>query len=268
MDNKELKAQLEKLTRDDLNIIGRKLKIKKFRRKRKEELIQCILTEYTEKDIKKTLSIGFWDRYHVHIYGVCGIIALILTFLTVLPRFQDGGEPTPQINIQFDELIHELEQREKKDENRSMASRTFWLLQEKGATFSLGPCPGENCLHVELGDLKQKDDQLIQQFLLSGQVFSFFQKKIGKGFIFGTDTAFFIKGKGSGFSISVDRKIRSYLPLTKEAAIEIFTKSIDIKFTILDTKADSLKIKLEVRRGGQEYERIWNEIQQNTQAGE
>jgi outer membrane protein assembly factor BamB/TolB-like protein len=85
------KAQLSKLTRNDLNIVAKKLKLKGYRRGKKEDLIDRILEEHPSEKIVRFASISFWDRYHNHIYGVASVLGVVLTIFFYFSPFTQSN---------------------------------------------------------------------------------------------------------------------------------------------------------------------------------
>ena len=84
----DYRTKLSGLRRDDLNIIAKKLKIKNYRRGNKEQLINSILSTNNPEQIKKVISVSFWDRYHNHIYGITSVIGLIIAIISLPPVFR------------------------------------------------------------------------------------------------------------------------------------------------------------------------------------
>ena len=78
--NNEIKQILESKLRDDLNIIARKLRITDYRKFRKDDLVSSIL-KCDEQRVRRALSVTWWDRYHIHVYGVATFVALVLTIV-------------------------------------------------------------------------------------------------------------------------------------------------------------------------------------------
>jgi hypothetical protein len=80
MKQSELKKELESKSRDELNIIARKLKIKNRHKLKNEDLISRILQE-DNKIVSSIIHVTWWDKYHHHIYGISGIIGIILAVI-------------------------------------------------------------------------------------------------------------------------------------------------------------------------------------------
>jgi hypothetical protein len=82
-------ALLQGKTRDELNLIAKHLNISGFRKLSRDTLIQTILDKTPESNLERLLTPSWWTRYHIHVYGVAGLIGLALTVLFFLwPRFQ------------------------------------------------------------------------------------------------------------------------------------------------------------------------------------
>ena len=102
-----IKHLLEPKLRDELNIIARKLHIPRYRSLDKKGLITAIL-QCEESRVKKSLSITWWDRYHVHVYGGIGIAAFIFSILFfVVPYFDLSTKPKHETvdSVAVDEII-------------------------------------------------------------------------------------------------------------------------------------------------------------------
>ena len=80
------------------------------------------------------------------------------------------------MNVYFVDIFNEVENLPQDAHQEPLVTRTFWLLREKGASISLGPCPSDQCFNIRLGELKQQDNILVQSFILTGEGFSFFRK--------------------------------------------------------------------------------------------
>jgi transcription termination factor Rho len=64
----EIKQELKSKSRDELNIIAKKLRIKNRNKLKSDELVSSIL-EKDNKKILKILHMTWWGKYHNHIYG-------------------------------------------------------------------------------------------------------------------------------------------------------------------------------------------------------
>jgi hypothetical protein len=74
-----LRRTLTDKTRDDLHVIAKRLKIKGYRRLNREDLTDALLKTRDKDQLAKSLSVTWWDRNHNHVYGVAGVIGVILT---------------------------------------------------------------------------------------------------------------------------------------------------------------------------------------------
>ena len=114
----------------------------------------------------------------------------------------------PRKKIEFTHIFDEIDQKK-----NIIITRTFWLLRDRGASISLGPCPSEKCFKIELGKLYQEDSLLFQKFIITGDGLSFFSKnveekigdKVQKSFIFGCDDDFIIKNARGMISFSLKK---------------------------------------------------------------
>ena len=77
----DIKNILDSKNRDELNIIAKKLRIKKIRSLNIPDLISAIL-KCNESQVRKSLSITWWDRYHNHVYGFFTIAGFLLAVIT------------------------------------------------------------------------------------------------------------------------------------------------------------------------------------------
>lgn len=77
----DCRKMLLKLTKDELNIIAKKLHIKNYSKLRKESLVNFIMENFKKKEIKSVLELSWWKKYHNHIYGFITILGVILTLL-------------------------------------------------------------------------------------------------------------------------------------------------------------------------------------------
>lgn len=97
----DYRSKLLELSRNDLNIIAKKLKVKNYGHGTKGELVESILSTKTPKQIKKVVSPSLWDRYHNHVYGVTSIIGLIIAIWTLPNSNPDSlrlPAPTPVVS--------------------------------------------------------------------------------------------------------------------------------------------------------------------------
>ena len=77
MKQSEIKQELESKSRDELNIIAKKLKIKNQHKLKNEDLILSILQK-DNKIVSSMIHRNWWGKYHNHVYGFSSIIGTIL----------------------------------------------------------------------------------------------------------------------------------------------------------------------------------------------
>lgn len=71
----QLKLDLEAKSRDELNVLGKRLNVSIYRRLKKDELVEALLACPL---ISKHLRVTWWDLHHNHVYGAATIVGLIL----------------------------------------------------------------------------------------------------------------------------------------------------------------------------------------------
>ncbi len=96
--NLSLRDQLSAMSRDELNIVARKLRVKSYRKLNKDVLVRELLL-VDDRKLRAALNITFWDKYHNHVYGWASIIGVVISVvLYLLP----GGDDTDAINLLAD----------------------------------------------------------------------------------------------------------------------------------------------------------------------
>jgi hypothetical protein len=92
----ELQTTLEAKSKDELNCIAKKLRIKGYRKLTKTELIRSILSNDL-KSVARSLSISWWDRYHNHVYGLGGlVVGTFGIFIAIVSYLVQAPSVTPQ----------------------------------------------------------------------------------------------------------------------------------------------------------------------------
>lgn len=71
----ELRQALESKTRDELNVLGRRVSIANYRRLTKEQLVETLIAV---PSLPKQMRISWWDLYQNHVYGLASVISLVL----------------------------------------------------------------------------------------------------------------------------------------------------------------------------------------------
>jgi hypothetical protein len=135
-----------------------------------------------------------------------------------------------------------------------VSTHTFSILLQKGATFSLGPCP--NCLDVTLGNIEPHDGTPEQEFIMRGDIFTFSSQaterinekgeRVGQQ-RFGFHDEVVLRNAPGALSVGLDRALHVRIALLADAEIEINTKQYQIRLVVVDTTAASLRIRAEVR---------------------
>jgi hypothetical protein len=76
MKTTERHQALESKTRDELNVLGRRMSIPNYRRLPKDQLVQALIAV---PSWPKQMRISWWDLHHNHVYGLATVIGLVLT---------------------------------------------------------------------------------------------------------------------------------------------------------------------------------------------
>jgi hypothetical protein len=183
--------------------------------------------------------LSLWNKLQVW-----GAIASVVSILLAIAFFV--YQPAPVLHVSLDDVFENLKVRDANFKRDPLAARTFWLLREPGATIALGKCPDPDCFQFTLGQLRTEGEKLIQQIYLGGPGFGV-RHHPEPGLTLRMDNRLHIKG--SQLTISMDGKMWVELALVRGNFFEISTEVADISFKVLDTRADSLRIHLEARRG-------------------
>lgn len=99
MDTKsDLKQALQGKTRDDLHVIAKRLRIEGYRKLKKVDLISVILSARDESQLRKVLSVSWWDRYHNHVYGTVSVLGVLLTIVFFALQYFTVSVPSEDIS--------------------------------------------------------------------------------------------------------------------------------------------------------------------------
>jgi hypothetical protein len=179
-----------------------------------------------------------WNKLSVWA-GVASILSFFVAIIFWLfPR-------SPSNIIAIDKAFEEDERRGQIIEGEASTTHTFWLLHEPGAKISLGHCPGEKCIQFELGKLRLEGGLLWQQIFLDGEGVGI--KHDPKQKFSGIDSLMRLKGATLGLlDLGKDKRWFTEISLKRESSFDIFADIAHIKLWVLDTRSDSLKIKLEI----------------------
>jgi hypothetical protein len=74
----ELQKVLESKTRDELNVLGRRMSIPNFRRLSKDQLVEALIAVPA---LPKQMRTSWWDLYCNHFYGLASVIGVVLTIV-------------------------------------------------------------------------------------------------------------------------------------------------------------------------------------------
>ncbi len=184
----------------------------------------------------------FWNKF-----TVCGSVASILSIPLAIIFWCVSIAPSD--NVQLTDVLEKLAQKKSDNQTESIVTRTFWLTREKGSSISIGPCPSEKCLEITLDKLEYKNGITTQFFHLKGGSLGIRKwiDKSGPKPMYGVGMSNTIKIEGAAFGLNYSRPgMLVTLDLHKNSFFEMYTEYAYIKFTVVDLRVDSLKIKLEI----------------------
>ena len=72
-----LTESLQRKSRDELNVIAKGLRIPRFRKKNKDDLVAAILSNDPQK-VANAIKMSWWHRYNHHVYGVASVLGVVL----------------------------------------------------------------------------------------------------------------------------------------------------------------------------------------------
>jgi hypothetical protein len=160
--------------------------------------------------------------------------------------YSEGSNFVAQKTGTWPEAFGALASVSPKSQNEPIATRVFSLLREKGARIDLG-CPGEKCLSFELGDLITQRGELIQEIFLSGKGTGIMTVPDGD-LLFAIPYNVALRSVNAGLLYNYETKqTKIQMALHANSTFELFTTNAAITFTVSDIRADSLKIKLEIK---------------------
>ena len=94
----EIESKLNSMSREELNLIAKRLGIPDYRRLKKPELISTLLNSKDREYLLRIMASSWWSRYHKHVYGCAGLLGLLATILFyVIPEFTPR-DPAPSQN--------------------------------------------------------------------------------------------------------------------------------------------------------------------------
>ena len=77
MNKDKIKNILIQQTKAELTVIAHNLEVSKCSKKRKIELVECILEDCALRDVKKILNIGIWNKHKLWLIGSIVILLII-----------------------------------------------------------------------------------------------------------------------------------------------------------------------------------------------
>ena len=177
---------------------------------------------------------AFWGSVASIIGLPLGIVALVIAL-------------GPKSHVEYDVPSTKKESQEAPSQVEPLLSRTFWILKEQGSSITLGPCPGKKCLKFVLGELEQKEEVLLQRIYVEADFLKFKRHPKYPDIMF-MNSGFHSKGCALVYKID-GSGIWFELALSNGKMCEVFSWIWNVSITVLDTKTDSLRIKLDVFPG-------------------
>lgn len=152
---------------------------------------------------------------------------------------------SPTTPLEWKDAFKDLPPKKEAEGHEPFATRTFSILREKGATFTLGPCPSDQCMIFELGDFREENGVLVQEILLDGDGFGVKRRPESK-YLLQIDRPVRLRGASLGIPFGAG-KMSLLFGLHRDSIFEMFTRIADIRVTISDLSVDRLGLKLEIR---------------------
>lgn len=75
-DHEDLRSKLDNMSKDELNILGKQFGVAGYRKCTKKDLVEQLVDL---PGLRKALYPTLWSRYCNHVYGVAGVIGVLLT---------------------------------------------------------------------------------------------------------------------------------------------------------------------------------------------
>jgi len=160
--------------------------------------------------------------------GIVGIAFAVFAYLF----------PRSTSDFKWPTSFEELKAKSQKDEVDVILERTFWLLEEPGASISLGRCPGLDCITFTLGKTEIADGIMRQNVHVAGKGFEGSLIEMGGGFI-----TSLLRDDKTGQMIKLQFTDFSF-PIRKNSQVKIYSYIGKILFEIIDTRVESLKLRL------------------------
>jgi len=155
---------------------------------------------------------------------------------------------SPTIPLEWKDAFKGLPPRKEAEGPEPFATRTFSILREKGATFTLGPCPSNQCMIFELGDFREENGVLVQEILLDGDGFGIKRRAEGSDskLLLQMERPVRLRGASLGIPFG-GGKMSLLFGLHRDSTFEMFTSIADIRITTSNLSVDRLELKLEIR---------------------
>ena len=192
-------------------------------------------------------------RYHQYpflstflVSGITFVIVGVIWLFWVV-GFPANSRLLPLRNASLTNLLDELDRRTEKDAATACVTRTFWLWREEGAQFTIDRCPGDKCMRFELGKLGDELGTPIQEIMLSGGGFGLKRSPNSKYFLEMRNPMRF-QGASAMLPLDDDDTIVVTLGLKRGNFFELYTNYGDVKLTVLNTRIETLRVELEVKR--------------------
>jgi hypothetical protein len=134
------------------------------------------------------------------------------------------------------------------EQTNGIATRTFDLNRDNLDPIILGDCP--NCMRFELADkFELKNGALIQTFKLSGERLGYFSHRVpGRSWDVLLSSTWSLDGARLSFNLADPEHLFLKMQLLNGASFTMLNKSYAIALKVIDTRVESLRIKLEIRR--------------------
>lgn len=142
----------------------------------------------------------------------------------------------------FPDAFNQLAKKIESDPSNAIVSFDVNLLRAKGSKFSIGSCPGDTCMELEIGELRTENGKLVQDFLLSGDGFGVAKMPDTK-YLFAVDNPIRLMGAALEVSL-VGERTKAVVNIGVGASFEMFTKHADVRITVTDTNAEALRMKI------------------------
>lgn len=176
------------------------------------------------------------------------------TKISVTSQGQTGGitaqtviinNTSPTTALEWKGAFEGLRQSSDAKTAEPFATRMFSIPREKGKTLTLGPCPSDQCMVFELGDIRTEDGVLVQEIFLEGDGFGVKRRPESK-YLVQMDRPVRLRGASLGIPFGSGKMSVSFA-LHRDSSFDMFTRIADIRITTADVNVDRLKLFIEIR---------------------